>query len=155
MVGEQPGDREDLEGRPFVGPAGRVLDDALEQAGLDRSKVYLTNVVKHFRFEQRGKRRIHKTPAGWQVAACEPWFWAELDALRPRIVVMLGAVAAKALLGSEFRVSTQHGTPVPGPRDTVAVATLHPSAVLRARDNRSQRMGELVADLSVVAGLLA
>lgn len=154
MVGEQPSDREDLEGRPFVGPAGRVLDEALDQAGLDRSTVYLTNVVKHVRFEQRGKRRIHKTPAGWQVAACEPWFWADLDALRPRVVVILGAVAAKALLGSEFRVSRQHGKPIPGPRDTVAAATLHPSAVLRAGDDRSQRMDDLVTDLSVVAGLL-
>jgi uracil-DNA glycosylase family protein len=154
MVGEQPGDREDLEGRPFVGPAGRVLDEAMADAGIDRSAVYLTNIVKHFRFEQRGKRRIHKTPAGWQVAACEPWFWAELDALTPRVLVLLGAVAAKAVMGSGFRVTAQHGTVLKTPRGLTAVATAHPSSVLRAGDQRRRRMDDLVADLAVVPTLL-
>ena len=153
MVGEQPGDREDLEGRPFVGPAGRVLDDALEMAGIDRSAVYLTNVVKHFRFELRGKRRIHKTPAGWQVTACEPWFWAELDALKPRVVVLLGAVAAKAVMGPHFRVTAEHGKELVTPDGLPAVATAHPSSVLRAGDQRRRRMDELIADLAVVAPL--
>jgi uracil-DNA glycosylase len=154
MVGEQPGDREDREGRPFVGPAGRVLDVALEAAGIGRETVYVTNVVKHFRFELRGKRRIHKTPAGWQVTACEPWFWAELDALRPKVVVLLGAVAGKAVMGRDFRVTAEHGRPLAGPRGTTVVGTIHPSAVLRAGGNRKRRMGELVSDLRVVAGLL-
>lgn len=154
MVGEQPGDREDVEGRPFVGPAGRVLDDAMREAGIDRSAVYLTNAVKHFRFEQRGKRRIHKTPAGRQVTACMPWFWAELDALSPRVVVLLGAVAAKAVMGADFRVSRQHGTTLPGPGETTVLATAHPSSVLRAGDQRERRMAELVADLAVVPTLL-
>jgi DNA polymerase len=154
MVGEQPGDREDREGRPFVGPAGRVLDEAMTDAGIDRSAVYLTNIVKHFRFEQRGKRRIHKTPAGWQVTACEPWFWAELDALTPRVLVLLGAVAAKAVMGSGFRVTAQHGTVLETPGGLTAVATAHPSSVLRAGDQRRRRMDDLVADLAVVPTLL-
>jgi uracil-DNA glycosylase family protein len=154
MVGEQPGDREDLEGRPFVGPAGRVLDEAMVDAGIDRSAVYLTNVVKHFRFEQRGKRRIHKTPAGWQVTACEPWFWAELDALAPRVLVLLGAVAAKTVMGSGFRVTAQHGTVLETPGGLTAVATAHPSSVLRAGDQRRRRMNDLVTDLAVVPTLL-
>jgi DNA polymerase len=131
-----------------------VLDDAMREAGIDRSAVYLTNAVKHFRFEQRGKRRIHKTPAGRHVAACMPWFWAELDALSPRVVVLLGAVAAKAVMGADFRVSRQHGTALPGPGETTAVATAHPSSVLRAGDQRKRRMAELVADLAVVPTLL-
>jgi DNA polymerase len=154
MVGEQPGDREDRDGRPFVGPAGRVLDEAMREAGIDRSAVYLTNIVKHFRFELRGKRRIHKTPAGWQVTACEPWFWAELDALWPQVVVLLGAVAAKAVMGPGFRVTAEHGRELVTPGGLTAVATAHPSSVLRAGEQRKRRMDELIADLAVVPTLV-
>ena len=126
----------------------------MREAGIDRSAVYLTNAVKHFLFEQRGKRRIHKTPAGRQVTACMPWFWAELDALSPRVVVLLGAVAAKAVIGADFRVSRNHGTALPGPGGMTVLATAHPSSVLRAGGQRERRMAELVADLAVVPTML-
>jgi DNA polymerase len=149
MVGEQPGDREDLEGHPFVGPAGKVLDRALEAVGLDRSSIYLTNAVKHFKFVERGKRRIHKQPTRSEVLACEPWLEAELRVVKPALVVALGAVAAKALLGPQFKVSEQRGAVVL--RDSLRViATVHPSAVLRAPD-RKQAFEDFVRDLKVVA----
>jgi len=161
LVGEQPGDREDLEGHPFVGPAGRLLDRALEEAGLVREEVYRTNAVKHFRWSgQRGKQRLHKSPARWQVAACGPWLLAELDAVRPSVVVLLGSTAAQAVLGPDFRVTAHRGRPMPWPDDgsgpahrpEVLVATVHPSSVLRSR-NRDEDLDGLVRDLRVAAGL--
>jgi DNA polymerase len=155
LVGEQPGDVEDREGEPFVGPAGRLLDRALADAGLARDRVYVTNAVKHFRFTQRGKRRIHEGPARWQVAACQPWLLAELDAVGPRGLVVLGATAGKALYGSGFRVTSARGRVMPGPEpfEGWAVATTHPSAVLRSRD-RDTDYAALVADLEVAVGEL-
>jgi uracil-DNA glycosylase family protein len=155
LVGEQPGDHEDIEGTPFVGPAGRVLDAALETVGIDRERVYLTNAVKHFRFELRGRRRLHKTPAGWQVAACVPWLGAELEAVAPDVVVLMGAVAAHALLGDAFSVTKQHGR-VPGdPTGRATVATVHPSSILRVpADLRAQQMASFVDDLRVAVALL-
>jgi uracil-DNA glycosylase family protein len=161
LVGEQPGDREDVAGEPFVGPAGRLLDGALEAAGLARDEVYLTNAVKHFRHEgTRGKQRIHKSPARWQVAACEPWLLAELDAVRPAVVVLLGATAGQAVFGPSFRVGATRGRPVPWPEERLTlaeppmcVATTHPSSVLRSR-TRDADLAALVADLRVAAGLV-
>ena len=152
LVGEQPGDREDLAGEPFVGPAGRLLDRALREAGVNRDEVYLTNAVKHFKFTrpERGKRRIHKKPSQGEVAACRPWLLAELDRVRPGLVVCLGATAASALLGPQFRVSRQRGEVVELETGAPAVATVHPSAVLRARDREEAYQG-LVADLTVAA----
>ncbi|MGW3247756.1 UdgX family uracil-DNA binding protein [Streptomyces sp. NPDC001070] len=160
LVGEQPGDQEDRQGRPFVGPAGKVLHRALEEAGLDPDEVYVTNAVKHFKFTvpERGKRRIHKQPTLREVAACKPWLEAELERVAPRIVVALGATAAKALMGPEFRVTRQRGKlQMPGvPIDGAHVlATVHPSAVLRAGENREAMYAGLVADLRVVADALA
>jgi uracil-DNA glycosylase len=166
MVGEQPGDAEDKQGEPFVGPAGKLLDRALAEAGIDRSLVYVTNAVKHFKFTRAaaGKRRIHATPDRVEITACRPWLIAEFAAVRPTGVVVLGATAAKALFGPSFRVtrsrgevlpwpaSARHPEEFPGP-DGFAVATIHPSAVLRA-DDRDQAFGGLVADLKVVAGQL-
>ncbi|MGN6379102.1 MAG: UdgX family uracil-DNA binding protein [Gaiellales bacterium] len=150
MVGEQPGDQEDRAGHPFVGPAGRVLDRALEEAGIERAAVYMTNAVKHFKWEERGKRRIHKTPSRWEVAACRPWLDAELEALRPAIVVLLGAVAAQAVFGAGFRVTRERGRVRPGPRELPTLATVHPSAILRAPDeNRAREMQEFVDDLRI------
>jgi uracil-DNA glycosylase family protein len=153
LVGEQPGDREDLAGRPFVGPAGRLLDQALEEAGIDRRKVYVTNVVKHFKFTRRGKRRIHKRPAADEIAACRPWLVAELDVVRPRVLVCLGATAAQALLGRTFRVTKQRGQFVESELAPLVTATIHPSAILRAPDDATRReeMEALVRDLSLVA----
>jgi DNA polymerase len=154
FVGEQPGDQEDREGEPFVGPAGGVLDRALVEAGIDRSTAYVTNAVKHFRFEERGKRRIHKTPSATQVRACGPWLAAELTALAPDVTVALGATAAKALLGADFRVSRQRGE-VLEVDDRTMVATVHPSSVLRGpAEDRDAAFAAFVADLRVVAGLL-
>lgn len=155
LVGEQPGDVEDQQGLPFVGPAGRLLVQALDEAAVDRSDVYVTNAVKHFKFTPRGKRRIHATPDTWEVAACKPWLVAELEAVRPDLVVLLGATAAKAVYGSSFRVTRDRGVVMPwpdegGPR---AVATIHPSAVLRA-DDRDTALAGLVADLRVAAAAL-
>jgi DNA polymerase len=157
LVGEQPGHEEDLEGNPFVGPAGRILDRALEAAGLDRKRVYVTNVVKHFNWEPRGKWRIHKKPSAWHVQACRPWLTAELAAVQPRAVVCLGATAAQTLLGRGVRVTRSHGALIPSPLARYVLATLHPSAVLRAPDDvtRQATMARLVSDLATVARLLA
>ncbi len=152
LVGEQPGDREDLEGHPFVGPAGRLLDSALASAGIARDDVYVTNAVKHFRWEARGKRRIHKRPSMEQVNACRPWLEAEIDLVGPEVVVCLGATAAQALLGRDFRVSRQRGEFVPSPGGPLITATVHPSSILRAPDDsREEEMAAFVADLAAVA----
>lgn len=155
LVGEQPGDVEDREGEPFVGPAGRLLDRAMEEAGLERDRVYLTNAVKHFRFAAKGKRRIHQSPARWQVAACQPWLLSELDVLRPQGVVVLGAVAGQSLMGSSFRVTAQRGRVLEAPEGLAdwLVATVHPSSVLRSRTRRED-FRALVADLAVAAAEL-
>jgi len=156
LVGEQPGDQEDKAGHPFVGPAGRVLDEALEQAGIDRSKAYVTNVVKHFKWEARGKRRIHSKPNWTEIAACKPWLEAELAVVEPRVLVCLGATAAQALLGKQFRVTKQRGELVESTLAPNVLATIHPSAILRQRDEESRRgeMAAFVDDLRVVAKLL-
>src|SRR5919109_3265714 len=138
MVGEQPGDAEDVAGHPFVGPAGRLLDRALEEAGIDRGRVYVTNVVKHFKWEPRGKRRIHAKPNAAQIAACRPWLEAELALVRPRVLVCLGATAAQALLGRQFRVTRQRGEWVDSDLAEHVTATIHPSAILRQRDDESR-----------------
>ncbi len=154
LVGEQPGDREDIEGHPFVGPAGRVLDEALASAGIDRDRIYLTNAVKHFKWKSgRGKRRIHDKPSWVEVGACLPWLQAELDLVEPRVVVALGATAAKALLGRDFRVTKEGGRLLTTPEGLRVVATIHPSAVLRARDAESRReqASTLTAGLKVAA----
>lgn len=149
LIGEQPGDREDVEGEPFVGPAGRLLAQVLEKAGVAEQDAYLTNVVKHFRFRRQGKRRIHRTPSVEHVRACLPWLHAELAAVRPRLLVTLGATAGKALLGSSFRL-TQHRGEVLEYRTWPLVATIHPSAVLRSREqDRAQAFDGLVADLEI------
>jgi uracil-DNA glycosylase len=156
MVGEQPGDREDVEGHPFVGPAGKLLDRALVAAGLERAEMYFTNAVKHFKFEQRGKRRIHQQPARGEVVACTPWLVAELTAVRPELVVCLGAVAAKALLGPSFKVSEHRGAverATVGEGEYAVLTTVHPSAVLRA-DDREAAFEEFVRDLKGVSGAL-
>jgi DNA polymerase len=156
LVGEQPGDREDVEGRPFVGPAGKLLDRALQEAGIDRRKVYVTNVVKHFKFEPRGKRRIHKKPAAEEIAACRPWLDTEIDLVKPQILVCLGATAAQALLGRTFRVTQHRGEFVESDLAPRVTATVHPSAILRAPDEGSRHLEYLrfVADLIVVANEL-
>jgi DNA polymerase len=156
LVGEQPGDKEDLEGRPFVGPAGRELDQGLEAAGIERKKVYVTNAVKHFKFEQRGKRRIHQKPNAAELAACRPWLDAEIELLKPRVIVCLGATAAQSLLGRSFRVTKQRGEPIAAsPLADWIVATIHPSAILRAPDDVRQAEREAFAhDLKVAASLL-
>lgn len=153
MVGEQPGDREDVEGAPFVGPAGRVLDTALERAGIDRSEVYVTNAVKHFRFEREGKRRIHKTPGVTHIRACRHWLDGELAAVRPSALATLGATAAKALLGSGFKITKARGQVLEW-EDHRLVPTVHPSSILRGPpEAREEAMAALVADLTMVAGL--
>ena len=156
LVGEQPGDKEDLAGHPFVGPAGRLLDQGLAEAGIDRTQTYVTNVVKHFKFTQRGKARIHKKPSAAEVAACRPWLEAELEVARPEAVVMLGATAAQALLGRQFRVTQQRGQFVEWPYEALALATVHPSSILRAPEgaDRKALMAGFVADLKVVATAL-
>jgi DNA polymerase len=153
MVGEQPGDAEDLAGHPFVGPAGRLLDRALEQAGIDRSRVYVTNVVKHFKWEPRGKRRIHAKPNAAEIGACRPWLETEIALVNPRVLVCLGATAAQALLGRGFKVTQQRGEFVPSPLAPLVTGTVHPSSILRAPDDESRRreMEGLVADLKRVA----
>jgi uracil-DNA glycosylase len=157
LVGEQPGDDEDLAGRPFVGPAGRLMDRALQEAGLDRKRVYVTNVVKHFNWEPRGKGRIHKKPTAWHIRACRPWLMAELAAVRPRALICLGATAAQTLLGQSIRVTQSRGQLIPSTLARYVVATLHPSAVLRAPDDTSRQaaMEHLVGDLAKVARLLS
>lgn len=158
LIGETPGDREDVEGHPFVGPAGRVLDRALEDSGIDRERIYLTNAVKHFKFThaERGKRRLHKTPNRTEIVACRPWLEAELDLLKPDVVLCMGAVAAKSLLGPSFKVTEERGKPLDTrelPDDWTVVATVHPASVLRA-DNREQAYSEMLADFKVVAKML-
>ena len=155
LVGEQPGDREDVEGRPFVGPAGRLLDEALEEAGIDRRLAYVTNVVKHFKWAPRGKRRIHQKPNAAEIAACRPWLEAELAVLHPRVLVCLGATAAQALLGRQFRVSRQRGELVESPLAPNVIATVHPSSILRAdEDTRELEYREFVRDLETVARVI-
>ena len=152
FVGEQPGDREDREGRPFVGPAGRLFDEALEEAGIDRTRVYVTNVVKHFKWQARGKRRIHAKPAWSEIAACRPWLDAELAVVQPQVLVCLGATAAQALLGRQFRVTKERGRPVESNLAATVVATVHPSSILRAEaDDRVAARAAFVDDLRVVA----
>jgi uracil-DNA glycosylase family protein len=157
MVGEQPGDAEDLAGHPFVGPAGRLLDRALEEAGIDRSRVYVTNVVKHFKWEPRGKRRIHAKPNAGEIGACRPWLETEIALVQPRVVVCLGATAAQALLGRGFKVTQQRGQFVPSTLAPLVTATVHPSSILRAPDDAARReeMRALVADLKKIAKKLA
>jgi uracil-DNA glycosylase len=156
LVGEQPGDREDVEGHPFVGPAGRVLDDGLERAGIARDEVYITNAVKHFRYKLRGKRRIHQKPDRWQVAACFPWLQAELAVVKPAALVCLGATAAQQLLGSHIRVGRDRGRPIDSDLAELVTLTTHPSAILRADEpDREHAMGEFVADLKEVAKWLS
>jgi len=158
LVGEQPGDQEDRTGRPFVGPAGRVLDEALEEAGIDRSKVYVTNVVKHFKWSpaERGKRRIHKKPRYSEIQACRPWLAAELEVVKPEVLVCLGASAAQALLGKQFRVTRERGKLIPSSLARHVIATVHPSSILRAQDedSRHSQMRAFVEDLRQVARVI-
>jgi uracil-DNA glycosylase family protein len=139
FIGEQPGDREDLTGRPFVGPAGGLLDKALVEAGIDRTKVYVTNVVKHFKWEPRGKRRIHKKPNAGEINACRPWLEAEIQVVKPRAIICLGSTAAQAVIGSKFKVSTQRATFVTSPLAPLVTATVHPSSILRAPSDEARR----------------
>jgi DNA polymerase len=157
LVGEQPGDKEDLEGEPFVGPAGRELRAALELAGIDRDDAYLTNAVKHFKWRPRGKRRLHQTPRAGEIEACKPWLEAELEAVRPRAVLALGATAARALFGTKVRVTKDRGKLLESELAPVAAVTIHPSAILRLRDHeeREEARAELVADLRFVAAAMA
>jgi len=157
LIGEQPGDAEDLSGHPFVGPAGQLLDRALADAGIDRRAVYLTNAVKHFKFEPRGKRRIHKKPRASEIAACRPWLDAEIALVKPRVIVCLGATAAQALLGKSFKVTAHRGVFVPSPLAPRVLATVHPSSILRAPDEEARRteMRRFVSDLRVAAGELS
>jgi uracil-DNA glycosylase family protein len=156
FVGEQPGDVEDREGRPFVGPAGRLLDRALAEAGIDRDAVYLTNAVKHFKWTPRGKRRIHKNPAAEEIRACRPWLDAEIAVVRPRVVVALGATAARALIGPKFRVTERRGEVVETDLPALVTATVHPSSILRAPDDAAREAAHaaFVRDLTTVARLL-
>ena len=157
LVGEQPGDQEDLQGKPFVGPAGKLLDQALEQAGIDREKTYVTNAVKHFKWEPRGKRRIHKKPNAVEIAACRPWLDAEIAAVRPKVIVCLGATASQSLLGRDFRVTQHRGELIPSTLAASLMATVHPSSILRAPDEetRQAEMKRFIADLKKAAKLLA
>ena len=152
LIGEQPGDREDIEGKPFVGPAGRILDEGLEAAQIARTSVYVTNAVKHFRFTRRGKRRLHEKPNSQQVRACRPWLQAEVETVRPSLLVLLGATAAQSLLGPTFRVTQHRGKVIPTPLGIPAVATVHPSSILRAPDGaaREEAMAAFIADLRSV-----
>lgn len=156
LVGEQPGDQEDKAGRPFVGPAGKLLDAALEEAGIDRKKVYVSNAVKRFKWEPRGKRRIHKKPNAAEIAACRPWLEAEISAVRPKVLVCLGATAAQALLGKSFRVTLHRGEFVESPLAPHVTATVHPSSILRAPDEETRRaeMKRFVADLKKIKTVL-
>src|SRR6478752_6990020 len=153
LVGEQPGDYEDVAGKPFVGPAGKIMDRALEEAGIDRGDVYVTNAVKHFKWEPRGKRRLHQKPNAREIAACRPWLDAELSVVKPDIIVCLGSTAAQALLGRSFRVTKMRGRAVPSPLAPRVVATVHPSSVLRAPDDetRARETAAFVRDIVAVA----
>jgi DNA polymerase len=157
FVGEQPGNEEDLSGKPFVGPAGRLFDDALTEAGIDRKQTYVTNVVKHFKWEPRGKRRIHKKPNAREISACRPWLEAEIDLIKPKIIVCLGATAAQALLGPKFRVSKQRGQFIESDLAPYILATVHPSSILRAPDDeiRHAEKRRFVDDLKKVAQVLS
>jgi uracil-DNA glycosylase family protein len=157
LIGEQPGDAEDLSGHPFVGPAGKLLDRALAAAGIDRGSVYLTNVVKHFKWEPRGKRRIHKKPRATEIGACRPWLDAEIAMVKPRVIVCLGATAAQALLGSGFKVTKHRGAFVASPLAPRVLATVHPSSILRAPDDEARRQGlkGLTNDLRAAARALS
>ncbi len=156
FVGEQPGDEEDIAGHPFVGPAGRLFDKALAEAGIDRARVYVTNVVKHFKWKPRGKRRIHEKPRANEIRACEPWLAAELEVVHPEILVCLGATAAQALLGKDFRVTQMRGQWLSSAHAKMTLATVHPSSILRAPDSqaRAAQYEEFVRDLKVVAAAL-
>jgi DNA polymerase len=153
LVGEQPGDQEDRSGHPFVGPAGRLLDRALDEAGIDRAEVYLTNVVKHFKWEPRGKRRIHKKPRASEIQACRPWLETEIALVKPEAIVCLGATAAQALLGKTFKVTTNRGAFVASALAPIVLATVHPSSLLRAPDEEARRLEteRFIADLRLVA----
>ena len=155
FVGEQPGDQEDRVGEPFVGPAGKLFDRALADTGIDRQRTYVTNVVKHFKWRPAGKRRLHQKPNAEEIKSCRPWLEAELDRVKPRIVVCLGATAAQALLGRGFKVTQQRGQLVEWDRDPLIVATIHPSSILRAPDDetRQREFSAFVADLRVAAGV--
>ena len=157
LVGEQPGDKEDLEGHPFVGPAGKLLDRALEEAGIDRTKAYVTNVVKHFKWTPRGKRRIHKKPNMSEISACKPWLEAEAKVVKPRVIVCLGATAAQGILGKDFKVTQHRGELFESSLAPYVTATVHPSSILRAPDEETRRleMKAFVQDLTKVAGKLA
>ena len=157
LVGETPGNDEDLAGRPFVGAAGRLLDRALEEAGIERSAAYVTNVVKHFKWEPRGKRRIHKKPNAAEIGACRPWLDTEIHLIEPRVIVCLGATAGQALLGATFKVSTGRGAFVPSTLAPFVMATVHPSSILRAPDDdaRHREMRQFTADLRKAAGALS
>jgi uracil-DNA glycosylase len=157
FVGEQPGDKEDQAGKPFVGPAGRELDKGLEAAGIARDEAYVTNVVKHFKFEERGRRRIHQTPKRFEIDACSPWLEEELQAVGPEALVLLGATAAKALMGSSFRLTKHRGELLDSELAPIVTATIHPSAILRQRDDASRSMEReaFADDLRVVAKALA
>ena len=156
LVGEQPGDKEDLEGEPFVGPAGAMLKRALEDAGVRPEQVYVTNAVKHFSWEPRGKRRIHKKPRASEIRACRPWLEAEIEAVRPTVIVCLGATAAQSLLGTGFKLTAQRGQAIASPLAHAVVATIHPSSILRAPDTESRHaaLAGLVDDLRTAAKLL-
>jgi DNA polymerase len=156
MIGEQPGDKEDIQGRPFVGPAGAVLDKALLAAGIDRNDVYVTNIVKHFKWEPRGKRRLHKKPNIIEISACRPWLEAEINVVKPRVVVLLGATAAQGILGRQFRVTQHRGEWLSSDIAANVLATVHPSSILRAQDDESrhEQMQEFIADLKKVAAQL-
>lgn len=157
LIGEQPGNEEDLGGKPFIGPAGRLLDQALEEAGIDRERIYVTNVVKHFRWERRGKRRIHKKPKSEQIEACRPWLDAELAIVKPEVIICLGATASHTLLGRDFRVTERRGEFIDSPLAPKVLATVHPSSILRAPDNQSRliEFERFVNDLKKVAKILA
>ena len=157
FVGEQPGDAEDLAGRPFVGPAGRLLDRALEETGIDRAAVYVTNVVKHFKWEPRGKRRIHKKPNAAEIAACRPWLDTEIQLVEPRAIVCLGATAAQVLLGRQFKVTAHRGEFIPSSLAPLVLATVHPSSLLRAPDEetRHRETKRFIDDLRTVARALS
>ena len=156
FVGEQPGNEEDLTGKPFVGPAGRLFDDALEEAGIDRTQTYVTNVVKHFKWEARGKRRIHKKPNAQEIAACRPWLQAEIDLIKPKVIVALGATAAQSLFGPQFRVTKQRGQFLESTLAPYAMATVHPSSILRAPDDETRHLEHrrFVDDLKKLARVI-
>jgi uracil-DNA glycosylase family protein len=156
LVGEQPGNKEDQEGEPFVGPAGRLLDRALEEAGIDRAEAYVTNAVKHFKWRPSGKRRLHQTPRAGEIEACKPWLQAEVEAIRPQALLAMGATAARSLFGTKVKVTKDRGRPLESPLAPVTAVTIHPSAILRLRDHdeREAELAAFVADLEAVATAL-